>query len=1201
MKFSSLSIKFLCFVPAILLGISAHAQFFTNGDDPFGRWYSIESQNYRIIYPKGLDSLARVYAGAMEKYRIPVSATSGFVPGQAIKVKMPVVLHGYTALSNGSVAWAPKRMDAFTIPQMYGSEAHPWVDQLTVHESRHLSQMQFGISNAWKPFKYIFGEMFNGLSAGLLTESSFLEGDAVIAETELTKAGRGRSADFLNYYMVCFDQGDLRDWDRWRYGSQRYFTPDHYGIGYLTYGGIRWYYDNDDFTARYLEKSSRRPYMLWVREVIAKETGGLNVVKSFKVMSDSLARTWSAEADGRAPYMQMERVSEQPRVHADYTDFFLVGDDLYCLKEGMNDSRVLIRMKTDSTSLGEEKFITRFSTEVGQLHYCEDKDEIIWSESIADARWSLKYTSNLRRMRGLTGHRKDVESGNKDGDKDSSDTVLNENNGKELGEVHDEKRARSSRSPKTDITKKKWMYNPVFSPDGKYIAAVEVFPAGGCAVTVMDEDSGEEVYSMAAPDTLQLVEPIWTDDGMFLSAISENGYGIYRLLDSAHSPDSNCDSDGQEESDDDDGTAEWDHDSASQGNAHYEMLLAPQPVKVHNLRLHEGKILFTSDHNGVNELYSFDIDDNEVHQFTSTRYGGSDYEFSEDGKWLYYSSQTIKGKAVYRTKVSELVERPVDWNERHRWIIADKLSEQAQRRAAKLNNPNLTDYTEDVKADRSTSKMNNQHTAGADAAKSDTGKLGMSDGEIALSDPKRWYKLPHLMHFHSWAPFYFNVPKIMDFSGEKLIDYISLGATALFQNTIGTADGSIGYSAHRNPDENNRWVHAGHFYMRYSGLYPVIEAEVSVGERSARQYCIRAFESGISSENGASFNVSQTARRLHGRPYTEAKVTVSIPWNFSSGGWHRRLKPSVRYTFTNDRYDTRIQYFGDNGTSVFIDETAAQKASASGLRPFLGTGKGRNIYRQTLNASLLYYSLLPTTNSAEYPRWGFGAETGMFMGLYHKSAYKSDSPAGYNGSTNEFGYSDIISPLYYARVFGYFPGFTKEQGLKLSMIWQHRVNRNAFFGQSLAIMPRGFESKYPFNGIGGNQSDMLKISADYAVPIYVGDRAILGGCIFIKRLLLIPYLDCTVYNRGEFAAGSAGYSALESAGFNPQGTGFFMSYGTQFMLDMTNVLWLSLPMRLGIDFCLNGAPGFKDIDAIAKACGTKVKKYFVGPVFSITF
>ena len=199
----------------LLLPLVAQAQFFTAGDDPgCRRWYSIESENYRIIYPRGLDSLARVYAREMERFRKPVGLTSGYLPGECIRGKMPVVLHAYNSVSNGSVAWAPKRMDAYTMPQVYGAEATPWPAQLAVHESRHISQMQFGLSHAQRPFGWFFGEMWNGLTAGLYTENSLLEGDAVIAETELTRSGRGRKADFLNYYMVCFDQGDLRDWDQ---------------------------------------------------------------------------------------------------------------------------------------------------------------------------------------------------------------------------------------------------------------------------------------------------------------------------------------------------------------------------------------------------------------------------------------------------------------------------------------------------------------------------------------------------------------------------------------------------------------------------------------------------------------------------------------------------------------------------------------------------------------------------------------------------------------------------------------------------------------------------------------------------------------------------------------------------------------------------------------------------------------------------
>ena len=65
-----------------------------------------------------------------------------------------------------------------------------------------------------------------------------MEGDAVAAETALTSSGRGRSADFLEYFRVCFENGDLRDFDRWRFGSQKYYAPDYYKIGYLTVAGM---------------------------------------------------------------------------------------------------------------------------------------------------------------------------------------------------------------------------------------------------------------------------------------------------------------------------------------------------------------------------------------------------------------------------------------------------------------------------------------------------------------------------------------------------------------------------------------------------------------------------------------------------------------------------------------------------------------------------------------------------------------------------------------------------------------------------------------------------------------------------------------------------------------------------------------------------------------------------------------------------
>ena len=171
------------------------AQFYVTGDDP-GRlkWNYIDTDSYRIIYPSESDSLAHVYARKLEKFKVPVSRSSGYITGEGDGKLMPVVLHTYNG-SNGSVAWAPKRMDFFTLPNAYDVEPLPWSTMLSVHESRHVTQMQFGMTNVQKPFNYVFGEMWNILVSILYPNMYFIEGDAVIAETALTKSGRGRTAD----------------------------------------------------------------------------------------------------------------------------------------------------------------------------------------------------------------------------------------------------------------------------------------------------------------------------------------------------------------------------------------------------------------------------------------------------------------------------------------------------------------------------------------------------------------------------------------------------------------------------------------------------------------------------------------------------------------------------------------------------------------------------------------------------------------------------------------------------------------------------------------------------------------------------------------------------------------------------------------------------------------------------------------------
>ncbi|MBQ2526002.1 MAG: hypothetical protein II542_04085, partial [Bacteroidales bacterium] len=87
----------VCFA-GLLAPLGAGAQFYSSGDDPASaKWMESSSAHFRIIYPVGLDSLAKVYAAELERFREAEEWSSGYLPGEKYSRKMPVVLHPWNA------------------------------------------------------------------------------------------------------------------------------------------------------------------------------------------------------------------------------------------------------------------------------------------------------------------------------------------------------------------------------------------------------------------------------------------------------------------------------------------------------------------------------------------------------------------------------------------------------------------------------------------------------------------------------------------------------------------------------------------------------------------------------------------------------------------------------------------------------------------------------------------------------------------------------------------------------------------------------------------------------------------------------------------------------------------------------------------------------------------------------------------------
>ena len=998
----------------ILLPLTASAQFYVTGDEPGKlKWNYIDTDSYRIIYPQGSDSLATSYGIKLEKYKKPVSLTSGYMTGDGDGKIMPVVLHALQD-ANGSVAWAPKRMDLFSIPSAYEPVAMPWSTMLSIHESRHVTQMQFGQTEKHRVGKWILGDGWNMIAFLLYPNLTSMEGDAVIMETALTPSGRGRTADFLNYYWVAFDQGDFRKWFKWRFVSQLRYSPTYYALGYMTIGGYRYLYDQPYFVSKALHHAASHSIDVGCLETEVKRTTGKKWNELWSEIADTMYGIWKTDADKRAPYIQSERILPESKRYTDYIGSVVAGSDIYAIKKGHVDAPSIVRID----SLGQEHRVSSFAYTASDLRWDPSHQRLYWSESMPDKRWSLKSTSKLRYM--ADGRKKTLKN----------DALL---------------------------------YNPSLICD--MTASVRYHSDGHSSLELSEAYKGKISESIDAPDSLQLVEVAWIGNDLYVTAISDNGYGIYKS---------------------DTALKTWTE------------ILSPLPVMIKDFRSYGNELAFTCDRTGVNELYHLDPATGEIRQKTSTRYGAEDFQYSQDGKYLYYASQTIMGKHLFRSPTEALLDKKVKFDSLYRYPIAEKITVQ-EKEAAETH-----------------------------------GIAAVSDEDVKISKPERYRKLPHLINMHTWFPAYVSVDNIMNnLSFDPLWQALSLGVSGVSQNRLSTAIGEIGYSAHKDPYNASKWRHSGHLKFTYSGFYPIFNLSFDINDRGARQYSTYA-----DIESGRTYMVMSEECKA---PYIQGKATMYIPFNFTSGGWNKGFIPKVTYTIGNDRFDT----------GLYMTEFSKEDDS---IIP-VGYNKGKNRIRQSISGSVRGYTMLSVANSQVYPRWGIGAEAGM------SSSIKS---------------FDVFSPMGYAYCYGYVPGFMRTHGLKMTGLWQTKLRGSSPFSQQIVdILPRGLSSNPSLGShVSLYNSNLAKITADYAIPIYIGDITLGGNWLAIKRLVTYPHFDYTfIGNKGLWSA------------------------GLDLTADLHAIITIEVSCSFGLSFSWNGGNAWNQL----QQNGISMDKWFLGPIFNVAF
>ncbi len=444
----------------------ANGQYFLTGQDPSCiKWRQINTDNFQIIYPQVSEKQAQRLSYILEKVYDYGTYTLNFRPK-----KISVILHTYSANSNGLLAWAPKRIELFTTPnqQIY---AQDWHEQLAIHEFRHLVQMDKIQTALPKLLKILLGEQAAPLVTGLYVPNWFLEGDAVVTETALSNSGRGRTADFSLAYRAQLLEKGKYSFDKAYFGSYKDFVTDYYKLGYWMVGETRANFGEKTWK-NVLQRVGKQPFSLTPLNSSLKETTKNNAKQLYNTIFNNLTNQWRNELYTRS----IDSLTVLSPKRKSYTE--------YLYPSSYHDS-LLFAYRKSIDDIGRFVFIYPDKTEKiiytpGQIYEesVSFKDNmIIWAERREDLRWEHAEHSVIQILNVETKKKIEIKTANN-------------------------------------------LFSPAISPDLKTFAAVEVDKENNYAISIYNLQTGKQLGKIQTTDNQYFFTPSWNSNGDKLIAVS---------------------------------------------------------------------------------------------------------------------------------------------------------------------------------------------------------------------------------------------------------------------------------------------------------------------------------------------------------------------------------------------------------------------------------------------------------------------------------------------------------------------------------------------------------------------------------------------------------------------------------------------------------------------------------------------------------
>jgi hypothetical protein len=465
MKKLLLNALFLVFFPSL------YSQFYEYGQDPGSiKWKYADSDHFRLIFPESYQNNSPKTLWLLELAYVQNSEEFKHLPA-----KINVVVHNQSVVSNGFVALAPRRMELFVFPDSHGYPGDR-IHQLTLHEMRHVVQMS-KLNQGFTRFLSVFiGEQANGLVAGMLP-FWLLEGDAILAETEFTRGGRGRMPYFEKEIKAILLEKDKKySYDKSYFGSYKNFVPDYYRLGFPITAFAKEKY-GEDFWIKGIEYTGRNSWKLSPLSIYLKKKTGAGRDALYYESMDYVKNHWKHSASERRINDYYHNVQHH-KVYTNYLYPHILDDStMVSLKTGLDIAPTFIHLLPD----GSEKTIFKPGfLQSGKLSV--HNNVLLWDESVSDIRWSNRNFSELRMFDMASGSRKNLSRGTR-------------------------------------------YYSPAFSTNGDTVVVIESDEEGNNSLVLISPETAEVFSKSPSPDNAMMQSPVWIKGTSLVAAIISNDQG----------------------------------------------------------------------------------------------------------------------------------------------------------------------------------------------------------------------------------------------------------------------------------------------------------------------------------------------------------------------------------------------------------------------------------------------------------------------------------------------------------------------------------------------------------------------------------------------------------------------------------------------------------------------------------------------------